>query len=387
VDNSYKFIIDCVACSLGSDNKLNIDNNVDYMHVFKCSSAHSITPIVYDGIKKLGIVLPDEVEKVFSKKCRMYTMQYVMQDEQLCKLTDIFEKNKIKNMPLKGSILRKMYPRPELRTSSDLDILYDETYEERVAEILLGLGYKVGEKAAKDTSYLLPPFVNVEMHCSLMGDHPELEGDFADVWDRVSLVDGKEYTYAMSNEDFYVYMITHAAKHYLMGGIGIRFVIDAWVFNNYIGDRIDTNVVNERLAQLGVSVFNQKLISLANYWFNGSDADEATKALGDFICDCNTFGATQNRVAGQIASKGKIKFMLDRVFPQYDIMCSYYPKLKQNKVLLPYFWCKRIIRGAFNRNSTFHSESEISSNISDEKINSIKELNDSLGFNEKSLRY
>ena len=387
MNGEYKLIIDAIARSLGRELSVDNTDGIDFSRLYDIAASHSVTPLVYDGLKKLNVAIPDSINAAFAKSCRQYSMQYVMQDEQLMRITDAFENNGIKNMPLKGSILRKMYPSPELRTSADIDILCDEDSDKAIGKLLVGLGYTVGETAAKDTSYLLPPTVNVEIHRSLMGDHPELEGDFADVWDRVKLSDGKKYTYEMTNEDFYVYMVTHAAKHYLMGGMGIRFVVDIWVFNNYIGDNINNDIVERRLNELGVLTFNEKINQLACHWFSGADADDTVLALGDFICDFKIFGCTENRIAMQIAAIGKGGFTLSRIFPPYNIMYSFYPNLKGKKVLLPFYWVKRIFRALFNKNSKFFAESKIKSTISEEKVNSVKALNEALGFNEKSLRY
>ena len=68
-------------------------------------------------------------------------------------------------------------------------------------------------------------------------------------------------------------------------------------------------------------------------------------------------------------------------------MCSIYPSLKGKKILLPIYWAKRILRGAFNKNSKFYSENRIKSAISQEKIDSVKSLNSVLGFDDKNIRY
>ncbi len=387
MNKEYKFIINCIAVSLGADVNAFDTEGVDFNAVYKYSVSHSITPLVYDGIKKLGVDIPVEVKAKFIKNFRQFATQYVMQDEQLTALTDIFEQKGIRNMPLKGSILRKMYPSPELRTSSDIDILYDEENEKIVAAIFADRGYVVVEIAAKDTSYLFPPFVNVEMHRTLMGDHPELEGDFADVWDRVKLVEGKKYCYEMSNEDFYLYMVSHSAKHYFMGGIGIRFVTDIFVFNRFIKDNIDKASVAKRLDEMGITVFNEKIVALAEHWFNGKEADASVLALGDFICDCDTFGNVENRIANQIVASGSAGFFLKRIFLPYNTMCGYYPSLKGKKVLLPFYWVLRVIKGVFNKNSRLYTETKVKASISEEKFDNIKSLNSALGFDEKNIRY
>ena len=57
------------------------------------------------------------------------------------------------------------------------------------------------------------------------------------------------------------------------------------------------------------------------------------------------------------------------------------------KILLPFYWLRRIFRGMFNKNSKFYSENRLKSTINQEKIDSVKSLNDALGFKDKNIRY
>lgn len=384
----YELLIKCVASSLGSNVAVTEQPDEQTMEqLYAASKKHSVIPLVYDGINRLQISFPtDDLKTKFKRLNARYAMQYVLQDEQLKHITSEFESAHIRNMPLKGSILRAMYPSPELRTSSDIDILYDEENRSKVEKIFAAFGYQPGEEEAKDISYKKPPLVNIEMHHSLMGDHPEIEGDFADVWDRCHTVDGSDYSYEMTDEDFYVYMIVHAAKHYLMGGIGIRFVADAFVFLRARGENMDMQSVENKLKKHKCSTFNRKITELAYHWFANGASDETTEALGDFICGCGIFGNAENRVANQIANGGS-GFILRRIFPSYTTMCCYFPKLENHGILLPYYWAKRIVNSAFKRNTKFFDEAKIKSSITEEKINSAKKLNDELGFSDQTLKY
>ena len=56
-------------------------------------------------------------------------------------LFERLEQEKIWYMPLKGTIIKDLYPSIGMRQMSDFDILFDKEYAEIVRDILLDLGF------------------------------------------------------------------------------------------------------------------------------------------------------------------------------------------------------------------------------------------------------
>lgn len=79
-----------------------------------------------------------------------------------------FEEQGIWYMPLKGSILKDMYPRLGMRQMADNDILIDVTYRKQIYDYMIAQGYEgvYSEYGAHDT-FLKKPFYNFEMHNTL----------------------------------------------------------------------------------------------------------------------------------------------------------------------------------------------------------------------------
>lgn len=92
----------------------------------------------------------------------------VMFDYSIC---DALEKACIPFIPLKGSVLRDLYPEGWMRTSSDIDILVKQDDVEKAADILvekLGYSRKVG--TTREISFFSPLQIHLELHFDLIED-------------------------------------------------------------------------------------------------------------------------------------------------------------------------------------------------------------------------
>ena len=112
--------------------------------LYKLSKSHDVAHLLSDAIIKNGLMDTDcSVYKLFIKQQQLAVSRYERINYELKSLTEIFEKEKIPFMPLKGSVLRKFYPEPWMRTSCDIDILINEENLERATDALVNkYGYE-----------------------------------------------------------------------------------------------------------------------------------------------------------------------------------------------------------------------------------------------------
>ena len=57
----------------------------------------------------------------------------------------------------------------------------------------------------------------------------------------------------MSLEDEYIYNLIHLVEHFQNGGVGIRFVMDVYIYNRI--ETIDWEYIEAELAKLGLWEF------------------------------------------------------------------------------------------------------------------------------------
>ena len=93
-----------------------------YLNLYRISKSHDIAQIVGDALYSLNVGLETDIRSKFQKDQIMAMYRCTQMNYELEQLCTVFEKAKIPFMPLKGSVIRKYYEKPETRTSCDIDI-------------------------------------------------------------------------------------------------------------------------------------------------------------------------------------------------------------------------------------------------------------------------
>lgn len=264
-----------------------------------------------------------------------------------------FEEQKIYNLVLKGINTKKRYPESILRSMGDIDILYKYSQQQMIKNAMDALGYINFREGRKHDHYSMPPFVEVELHRELLAADAKYGSYYNDIWSRCHPKAECEYTYEMSLEDEFIYNFIHLIEHFEEGGIGIRFIIDIYVYNHLTN--LDSNYVETELKNLGVSEFYKNIVLLSEYWFDTKKTtiDESKKKIIEklelFILSNGLYGNDNNAKALAVEKGGRTKFILKACFPSYNEMCSMFVWLKKHPLLLPYAWMLRAIRSLLYR--------------------------------------
>ena len=84
-------------------------------------------------------------------------------------------------------------------------------------------------------------------------------------------------------------------------------------------------------------------------WFYGEEYDETSIGLEKYVLAGGVYGTASNGAAIS-AGKGesRTKAFLNNMFLSYDALCVVYPKLKEKKILYPFYQIKRWFR-VFNK--------------------------------------
>lgn len=266
----------------------------------------------------------------------------------------ILEREEIPFVPLKGAVIRSLYPDPWLRTSSDIDVLVHPEDLERVAALLVEQHqYRRDVQGSHDISLYAPGEVHVELHYDLIEDG--VVGDVNEilhsVWQNVCLKEESAYHYEMCDELFFFYHIAHMAKHVVHGGCGIRPVLDLWLLEH----RMPQNEKRDELLQKGgLLSFANAMRALANAWFSDGERDERTLRLQEYLLHGGVYGTRENRVQIQQSKTGsRLRYACSRIFLPYETIKFHYPILQKHRWLTPFCevrrWGKLIFRGGAKR--------------------------------------
>lgn len=324
-----------------SDDERGIFTYDSIPELLKLASKHDIAHLLTWGLKQNDLLCDEHktAEKYILKSVYRYEcLKY--EYENICVA---LEKAKIPFMPLKGSVLRKYYPEPWMRTSCDIDILvHSEDLDRAISYLIDNMQYTEKERATHDVSLFSPSGVHIELHFDLVeeGRANKAINVLNTVWDNAFLHKNTEYWYEMRDDFFYFYHIAHMAKHFESGGCGIRPIIDLWLLDRI--DGIDVSARNELLAQGDLLRFADSARILSEIWLEGKPYDELSGLLQDFILQGSVYGSTDNRVAlQQKKTGGRFGYLLSRVFIPYVKLKRYYPILEKHRWLMPFMQVRR----------------------------------------------
>ncbi len=362
--------------------------------LYKLSKFHDVAHLVGDSLSKNDAFtnLPDtidESERVMIAKTKakfdeqVFTAVYRYENinYELEQLRQTLSEAKIPFILLKGSVIRKFYSEPWMRTSCDIDILVKEFDEDKASKVLTeSLQYTTEGKGQHDISLFSPSGIHVELHFKLMDLDFKQVPMLNDIWScgEIECVSG--YEYRMSNELFLLYHIYHMAKHFIHGGCGIKPFIDLWVIKHKVG-YIDENA-EKILRESDLFLFYSRAIELMNVWFENQSHNAVTREMENYILQGGVYGTLEQHVAmSQNKKGGKFKHLLSKIFLSYEEMKIYYPSVKKCPIMFPFYQVRRWFRILFcGGRKNAMNESKANQNLSEEKRQSAKNLIDELGL-------
>ena len=304
--------------------------------------------LIYKKLEEIPNV-PEKVRNVLKKKHEESVHRSLYQEYFTEQILNCFEENEIKCLPLKGIVLRKLYPDPTMRSMSDLDILIDTDKLSLTRELMKELGFDVIRYDTHHDIYRICPNINVELHKMLIVG--EMEDYFGVGFEKAFLKEGSAYIYELSKEDFYIHMIGHMAYHFAHGGVGVRLILDIRVYLDKYGECLDRVYLTEQLKEAGLYTFAGYVERLAAVWFKGEPSDSFLDELGLYILKSGYLGNEEHReilevvkqYSGAGNKKAKRKAIITDIFPPFQTMAFLYPNLKKVPVLLPACWAARWI--------------------------------------------
>ena len=95
--------------------------------LFKLAKRHDLAHLIGDALDKNGLLEEgSEAQKRFLRERNMAVYRYEQIQHEFEQICDVLVKAEIAFIPLKGSVIRPLYPEPWMRTSCDIDILVKE---------------------------------------------------------------------------------------------------------------------------------------------------------------------------------------------------------------------------------------------------------------------
>lgn len=362
---------------------ISFSDDTDWMHIFKICQKAQITPLVYESIEINHCNVPSQILNLF----RQSAMYHVVVDEQqqyhISQLTEIFNREKIDYVLLKGAKLKALYPKTVYRPMGDIDILIKEEQYPRIREIMLQLSYNEKEESNQVYPWTFPPHIHFELHKKLI---PSVSEDFfdyfADSWNFA--IHYREHQYQLTPESEFVFLFTHFAKHYRGSGIGLRHVVDLWLYRKHYPDLDEDYLVSE-FKKLHLDKFYANVVDTIATWFDDKEETEVTEIITNTVFQSGSFGtkergdrsyALRYSKKHRNAFQAKLKFIFELVFLPRSLMSNKYPVLNKWAFLLPVFWVVRWFDILLFKRNRIKRQTERTKQISQDSVDTYqKELN------------
>ena len=364
MEKTSELLIYLMACSLQEIKPEEaLLANIDVEALLRLAKAHSVSAMVCMALEQTDAFrcAEESIRLKWLDSKNKAIRKNMLLDAERHQLEKEFAERGIWYMPLKGSILKDWYPKFGMREMADNDILFDPAGRTQVREIFQNRGHKTGSfRKGNHDVYEKAPIYNFEMHVSLFhGTYKELTEQYKNVKERLLPVDGTAYQFAFTPEDFYVFVLAHAHKHYSHSGTGIRTLADIYVMDRHLGGIMDRDEVEQKLMQLGIAEYEQHSRVLAEKLFSAvrplaeTELTEDEKEMLLYYCDATTYGTVDNRVNNRLHELQenseniklwtKVKYCCVRLFPGREFCKFAYPFVYKHPWTLPFFWVWRIV--------------------------------------------
>ncbi len=345
--------------------------DIPVAEIYTAALKNSLEAIAVTALEKIGITSTQSTEKKL-----MAVRKALIFDNARAEILSKFEKAEIKYMPLKGVIMKELYPEIGLRQMSDNDILFDKSRRADVKAIMQDLGYSVEyyETSNQDV-YYKKPVLNFEMHTELFvsADGREFSEYYSSLFDRLLKDEDNLFGYRFEDNDYYIYIKAHEYKHFAACGTGLRSLLDSYVYLRAKGNTLDFDYISAECRKLGMADYERetRLLALAifspeiseqllTFAIDGKNcpiSEQAFSLLMEFV-RYGTYGTMENNIINHVTNEAKgtktvfgarVKFLFKRIFPPVSHFVDEKPKRAGKGYLYPIWWIGRTLEIIFKR--------------------------------------
>ncbi len=347
-------------------------DTVDWQAFMQLCNVHGVAPLVYDGMQKAGLLaaMPDDVTQKYLRayhRAVFWDSQFAYVKDQLSRaLID----SAIPHIFLKGASLKYDYPIPALRTMSDLDVLVHTADYPALAKIAEALGGVAGHSDGNHRNYQFPGGVTVEFHPNLLHHNTPVGTQINPGWQYAAAPQPNQ-SGALTQEGFYLNTLCHLANHFVMGGVGVRFVLDVWINRNLRKPAYDKAFVEAELTRFGLLEFARNIEQLAEAWFGDQPMTPLLAELGEYILTSGSHGNSERAMLNAVTlspGQSRMSALLKRAFYSRQELEDRFPWCKGKPLLLPAAWCTRAFRAVTRHGNLILQWGKGTGQVTDEQI-------------------
>lgn len=245
-----------------------LPQGLSWERVCHVARAHRVENMAFGAARELVRRQAPEVARRWEELCTQNQVQTLTQQAEGARVLEALNRAGIPVILLKGSVLRRVYPRPDWRQMCDLDLFVGEKNLPAAAGILASLGFRaIEDKNDHHQSYDKPPYLHVELHTRLVHRRDRQLDFFSNPWSEAQPAEGVPGAYILRPNAFYLHMLTHMFLHYGAQDCTIRAVLDVALFRSVYGSQLDEGVLRQGFKRLHLAWLAGAVEQLAESWF------------------------------------------------------------------------------------------------------------------------
>ena len=354
----------------------------DWPGLLELARFHHVEPLVWRAVRIGEINAPAEVHSALERAYTRAMFREAQQDYVTAVLAKAFDEQKIPHVLLRGAVMKRDYSESALRTMSDLDYLVRLEGYSAIKQVVKTLGGQHVHTDGGHFSFLFPPQVMVEFHPNLIYTASPVGTAINPGWQYVRPGSGP-YAQELTEEGFYLNMVCHLAYHFAKGGVGVRAVLDLWIYRHHHTPQPDQETVARELERAGLKRFADQVNALAEAWFGEGKMSPTLNKMSGYILTSGTHGVEKRAVlnAACFSARGTgASALVGRAFYPREELENRFPWAKGRVWLLPAAWLVRAARAVTRHPAHIIRWRKRAAGLSKQEIHAQQELLRRFGF-------
>ena len=349
MDTLQKSVLTLLRSGL-TDTPCTIDGLADWEQIYQIADYHEVVSLIHRAVRISRTDVPKDImtriQAGFINEVRINRFQTA----ELRNIFGAFEKNGIDYIPLKGVVMKSLYPRPEYRQMSDADIIIKKAQYDTITDIMNRAGYTYEYMSDYELTWK-KSFFTVEFHSDVISYIVKDSLDYFGNAFQNAVPADSPHRYRMNDLDEIVYSVSHLAKHFINGGTRLRSIMDF----HYLFQRtnVDEEELLKTLKKINLCHFYDIVKRTVASWFEDLPMDPDCELLisnafsesRDFFLSrgSNYLVAQANRGKTDSSGTAKTGTFFKMIFLPYRYMKIRFPILNKLPFLLPFLWVWRCI--------------------------------------------
>lgn len=344
MDILYRQLLACLAAYARGERAAVLEGMEDWKGFRALAGHHKLEAVVYGALSREPDFCGGDGQLVSAWRQRTYalSLNQLQKNDALARLAPLLD---CPWAVVKGAVCRGLYADPALRISADEDIyIHGEDYGRAAAALeAAGFALRGGKKEDVTHWFCQSTGLHIELHTRLLEDEREaLFRDFVPV--KAGGLSTLEPALHLA------FLVCHAQKHLITGGVGIRTLCDIALFYRKNREAFDEVRLNDLLEQLSCKPLFLHILSIGRTALgiecDRSDLPPMAEELLLDVLDAGIYGQStpSRRHSGTYTSqqiKGK-QSLLRTLFPSREALQERWPVLKTHPGRLPLVWLQRL---------------------------------------------